>query len=144
MICSLAFASPSFAADEVTTYKDEKGWKLLVNGEDFYMKGVVWGYTPRNENYSYNLWGESDDFIRKVLDYDFGLMKAAGVNAVRSFTMIPPRWVTYIYREHGIMTVVNDLMGRYGYTVGGKWVPFTDYSDPLTRETLIRDMMKVV
>ncbi|HSN71187.1 MAG TPA: hypothetical protein VLT59_06750, partial [Steroidobacteraceae bacterium] len=131
-------------ADKVTTYKDERGWKLQVNGEDFYIKGIVWGYSPRGQNYTYNLWGESDDFIRKVLDYDFGLMKAAGVNAIRSFTMIPPQWVTYIYREHGIMTVINPLMGRYGYTIGGKWVPFTDYSDPLTRETLKRDTLEIV
>ncbi len=130
--------------DKVTTYKDERGWKILVNGEDYFMKGVVWSYSPRGQNYSYNLFGQSDEFIRNVLDYDFGLMRAAGINTIRSFTMIPPRWVEYIYREHGIMSVINPLMGRYGYTVGGKWVPFTDYSDPLTRETLKRDMMDFV
>lgn len=138
------FAVQANAADVVTTYKDEKGWKLQVNGKDFYVKGMVWGYSPRGQNYTYNLWGESDDFIRKVLDYDFGLMKAAGVNAIRSFSTIPPQWVTYIYREYGIMTVINPLMGRYGYTIGGKWVPFIDYSDPLTRETLKRDMDEIV
>jgi hypothetical protein len=136
--------SQAEAADVVTTYKDENGWKLKVNGEDFYIKGVVWGYTPRNENYTYNLWGQPDDFIRKVLDYDFGLMKAAGVNAVRSFAMIPPEWITYVYREHGIMTVVNPLMGRYGYNVGGKWIPNTDYSDELTRSVLKADMLEIV
>jgi len=136
--------SQAHAADVVTTFKDENGWKLQVNGEDFFIKGVVWGYTPRNENYTYNLWGETDDFIRKVLDYDFGLMKEAGVNAVRSFAMIPPEWITYVYKEHGIMTVVNPLMGRYGYTVGGKWVPFTDYSDELTRAVLKADMLEIV
>jgi len=147
LVIALALAAPLQAqaqADRVTTFKDDKGWKLQVNGEDFYVKGVVWGYSPRGQNYTYNLWGESDDFIRKVLDYDFGLMKAAGVNAIRSFSEIPPEWVTYIYREHGIMTVINPLMGRYGYTIGGKWVPFVDYSDPLTRETLKRDMVEIV
>ncbi len=116
LVFMTVFASQANAADKVTTFKDESGWKLQVNGEDFYVKGVVWGYSPRNQNYSYNLWGETDDFIRKVLDYEFGLMKAAGINANRSFTMIPPKWVTYIYREHGIMSVINPLMGRYGYT----------------------------
>ena len=147
LVVALALGAPLAAqaqADQVTTVKDEKGWRLQVNGKDFYVKGMVWGYSPRGQNYTYNLWGESDDFIRKVLDYDFGLMKAAGINAIRSFTTIPPEWVTYIYREHGIMTVINPLMGRYGYSVGGKWVPFTDYSDPLTRETLKRDMMEIV
>ncbi len=131
-------------ADRIETYKDENGWKLLVNGEDYYIKGMVWSYSPRGQNYAYNLFGQSDDFIRKVLDYDFGLMKAAGINTIRTFMTIPPEWVEYIYREHGIMSVINPLMGRYGYTVGGKWVPFTDYSDPLTRETLRRDMAEVV
>ena len=138
------FISQAQATDKVTTYKDENGWKLKVNGEDFYVKGVVWGYTPRGENYSYNLWGESDEFIKKVLDYEFGLMKAAGINANRSFGFIPPKWVTYIYREHGIMSVINPLMGRYGYNVGGTWVPRTNYADELTRATLKKDMLELV
>ncbi len=128
----------------VETYRDDSGWRLRVDGEDFFVKGVVWGYSPRGQNYSYNLWGEPDDYIRKVLDYDFGLMRAAGVNAIRSFTMIPPEWVTYIYREHGIMTVVNPLMGRYGASIGGRWVPNTDYSDELTRSTLKTEVLEIV
>ncbi|MBT8086207.1 MAG: hypothetical protein KJN72_13345 [Woeseia sp.] len=144
LLLSLPYASQAQGVDKVTTYKDENGWKLQVNGRDHFVKGVVWGYTPRGENYTYNLFGQSDDFIRKVLDYEFGLMKEAGVNTVRSFTMVPPRWVTYIYREHGIMSVINPLMGRYGYNVGGKWIPFTDYSDELTRATLKKDMLELV
>ena len=125
LVFSVPLASHA-QVDKVTTYKDESGWKLQVNGEDYYIKGVVWSYSPRGQNYSYNLWGESDDFIRKVLDYEMGLMKAANINTIRSFGMIPPEWVTYIYREHGIMSVINPLMGRYGYNVDGKWIPFTD------------------
>jgi hypothetical protein len=116
----LVFCAPLAShaqVDKVTTYKDANGWKLQVNGEDYFIKGVVWGYTPRGQNYTYNLFGQSDDQIRKILDYDFGLMAKMGVNTIRSFTMIPPEWVTYIYREHGIMSVINPLMGRYGYDV---------------------------
>ena len=130
--------------DKVDVVKGADGWKLLVNGEDYYVKGVVWGYTPRGQNYTYNLFGQSDEQIRKILDYDFGLMAKMGVNTNRSFTMIPPKWVTYIYEEHGIMSVINPLMGRYGYNVDGKWIPFTDYSDPRTREVLKRDMQEFV
>jgi len=115
-----------------------------VNGEDFFVKGIVWGYTPIGENYSYNLWGHSDEFVKNVLDYECTLMKNAGINTIRSFGMIPPRWVTYIYEEYGIMTVVNHLMGRYGYNIGGAWIPNTNYSDELTRETLKRDIMEMV
>jgi len=144
LFLSVALFAQAQAADVVTTYKDADGWKLQVNGEDYYVKGVVWSYSPRNQNYTYNLWGESDDFIRKVLDYEFGLMKAAGINTIRSFAMIPPEWVTYIFKEHGIRTVINPLMGRYGYNVGGRWIPNVDYSDELTRATLLTDMMEYV
>jgi len=142
LIVSTSAASPDI--DKVTTFNDEDGWKLQVNGEDYYIKGVVWGYTPKNENYEYNLWGQPEDYIRKVIDYDFGMMKAAGVNTIRSFATIPPEWVTYIYQEYGIMTVINPLMGRYGHNVGGKWVPVIDYSDVLTRLTLKADTVKQV
>ena len=146
VICLMLFASTGQAqtVDKVTTYKDADGWKLQVNGEDFYVKGVVWGYSPRGENYSYNLWGESEEFIKKVLDHEFGLMAKAGVTANRSFTIIPPKWVAYIYQEHGIMSVINPLMGRYGANIGGIWRPFTDYSDELTRETLKAEVLAVV
>jgi hypothetical protein len=140
----VALVAPAQAADLITTYKDEFGWKLQVNGEDFYVKGMNWGYTPRNENFNFNLWGQPADQIRKVIDYDMGLLKAAGVNAIRSFSLIPPEWITYIYKEHGIMTVVNPLVGRYGYEVGGRWVEFTDYSDPLTRATLLADTLEII
>jgi hypothetical protein len=144
LILCLTLESQAQVPDKVTTYQDENGWKLQVNGKDYYVKGVVWGYTPIGENYAYNLWGNSDAYIKKVLDYECDLMKKAGINTIRSFGIIPPRWVTYIYQEHGIMTVVNHLMGRYGYMVGGIWRPFTDYSDELTRETLKNDIVDLV
>ena len=58
-------------------------------------------YTPRGENYTYNLWDEPEETIKAVLDHDFGLMARAGVTANRSFTIIPPKWVTYIYETYG-------------------------------------------
>jgi beta-galactosidase len=128
----------------VTTVKDVDGWKLQFNYEDLYIKGVVWGHSPKNQNYTYNLWGESDQFIKAVLDHDFGLMAKAGVTANRAFTIIPPKWVTYIYQQHGIMSLINPLMGRYGASIDGVWRPFTDYSDKLTRETLKAESMAIV
>ena len=60
------------AADKVTTYKDDKGWKLKVNGEDFFVKGFVWDYKPVGANYSYNLYGQSEEFIKNLIDRDAG------------------------------------------------------------------------
>ncbi len=130
--------------DKVTTYQDENGWKLKVNGKDFYVKGMVWGYSPRGENYSYNLWGQSDELIKKVLDQEFTLLKEANVNAVRAFSNIPTRWVTYIYHQYDIMTLINPLFGRYGATINGVWVPNTNYQDKTTRETLKAEFLEIV
>lgn len=115
-------------AERVTTQRDSSGWKLLYGGEDYYVKGVVWGYSPRGENYTYNLWGQSEEFIKMVLDKEFGLMKKANINSIRAFSTIPPKWVTYAYEEYGITTSINPLMGRYGANINGKWKPVTDYS----------------
>jgi len=127
--------------DLVQTHQDDQGWKLRVNYQDYFVKGIVWGYTPIGENYSYNLWGHKDSQIMAVLDYECGLMKKAGINTIRSFGIIPPRWVTYIYEKHGIMTIVNHLMGRYGFNVNGAWIPQINYSDPATREALKADIL---
>ncbi len=130
--------------DKVTTYKDADGWKLQVNGEDFYVKGMVWGYSPKGQNYSYNLWGQSGDFIKKVIDQEFTLLKAANVNAIRAFSDIPPEWVTYIYQQYGIMTVINPLFGRYGALINNVWVANTNYQDETTRATLKADFLQIV
>jgi hypothetical protein len=144
LLLGAGFATGALAADVVTTSKDENGWRLLVNGEDYYVKGVVWSYTPRGENYNYNLWREDEALVKKVIDYDFSLLKAAGVNSIRTFMMIPPKWITYIYETYGIRTVINPLMGRYGATIGGRWRPFTDYSDELTRATLKSETLAII
>lgn len=47
LVALTVLTGQAHATDVVTTYKDELGWKLQVNGEDFYVKGVNWGYTPR-------------------------------------------------------------------------------------------------
>lgn len=131
-------------ADKVRTYNDGQGWKLQVNGEDFFIKGIVWGYTPPNENFTYNLWGQPDRDIMAVLDHDFSLMKEAGVNAVRSFSIMPPKWVRYLNDKYQIKTVINPLMGRYGVRVGKKWYSVPDYSDPATRETIKKNTLEII
>ncbi len=132
------------AYEKVTTHHDANGWKLQVDGEDFFVKGVVWGYAPKGTNYTYNLWDESDEFIERVIDQDLGMMAKAGATAIRQFSTTPPRWVTYIYETHGIMTVINPLMGRYGADIDGIWIPTTDYSDERTREVLKSDVLREV
>lgn len=133
----LSFASFSFAQNKITVQKNANGWRLFDGKEPVEMKGVVWAFTPIGETYNYNLFAQSDSFIKKMIDTDMPLLKKMGVNVIRCFSTIPPKWVEYIYTKYGIYTVVNDLLGRYGASVNGTWYPTTDYSDYYTRETLI-------
>ncbi len=144
-VASVVLASCNMmAAEVVATVKDEYGWKLQVDGSDYYIKGVVWEYTPRGENASNKIWAESEAQIRAVLDYDFSLLQEAGVNTIRSFSMLPPRWVTYVYDNYGIRTVVNPMMGRYGTHIDGSYIEFTNYSDEITRQTLKAESLDIV
>jgi len=129
-------------ASKVMTLKDENGWKLVVDGRDFQVKGVVWSFTPIGENYTYDLFSKSEDYIRRVIDTDMTLLKRMGCTAIRSFSMIPPEWIEYIYTRYGIMTIVNDMFGRYGVMVNGKWEANTDYSDPAVRKVLLEQARK--
>ena len=144
-ILLLALSTTAFAAPQVTTlHKDAKGWQIRVDGEPFYAKGMVWSYTPRGENYTYDLWGQDDEMVKKILDYDWQLMQAAGINFVRSFNMIPPRWVEYLYDTYGMYYVVNHLAARYGNSYRGTWEPNTNYQDPFIRQKMIEDVTRTV
>lgn len=118
--------------------------RLLVNGEPYFIHGMNWGYTPIGENYSYSLWSQSEAFIEAALRTEMALLKAAGVNTIRQYPGVPPKWVTWIYQNYGITTMINPLVGRYGVTVGGRFVPVVDYSDPAHRAAIKAETMAVV
>ena len=138
------FASSIFAqADKVTVLKNDDGMKLVVNGEDFMINGMNWGYVPIGTNYNYSLWKQSDDIIKGALDAEMSLLKNMGVNAIRQYTGIQPKWITYIYEKYGIYTMLNHSFGRYGLTIDSAWVPVTDYREPKTQELLMNEVTKL-
>lgn len=129
--------------DLVVTVKDEGGWKLKVNGEDFMVFGMNWAYMPVGENYSYDFWHKPDEFIIKALDSEMTLMRDMGVNAVRIYTGIPARWITYIKEKYGIWTILNHAMGRYGHNIDGVYVTPTNYADQRTRDVLKAEIVDI-
>ncbi len=114
-------------AVQVEVENTNNGTKLVVNGKDFMVNGMNWDYFPRGTNYSFSLWNQSDDFITAALDAEMGLLKNMGVNTIRTYTGIQPRWIQYIYENYGIYTMLNHPFGRYGLTLDGTWVAVTDY-----------------
>ncbi|MBK8556277.1 MAG: glycosidase [Lewinellaceae bacterium] len=130
-------------ADKVTVVPQAQGMKLQVNGKDFMINGMNWDYFPIGTNYNYSLWKQPDDIIRAALDEEMSMLKNMGVNTIRQYTGVPPRWITYIHEKYGIYTVLNHTFGRYGLLVGGAWAPNTEYSDPRVRELLISEVREM-
>ena len=121
-------------------FTDNRGSVLLVDGTPFLIKGMNWGYMPIGQNYQYGLWAQSDRFIEEVLHREMAMLKDMGVNSIRQFDDIPPRWVTWIHENYGIWTMVNPHFGRYGLEVEGQWVPTTDYSNAKHRAAILHEV----
>ena len=116
------FITTVFAqADKVSVVNNNQGVKLLVSGKSFMINGMNWDYFPIGTNYSYSLWQQSDDFISAALDAEMPLLKNMGVNAIRVYVGIQPKWIKYIYEKYGIYTMINHSFGRYGLTLNGTW-----------------------
>ena len=129
--------------NNVAVLSNEQGIKLLVNGEDFIVNGMNWDYFPIGTNFSYSLWNQSDALIAEALDAEMNLLKNMGVNTIRVYASIQPKWITYIYEKYGIYTMLNHSFGRYGVSVKGNWIPVTDYRDVETQKALIEDVSKM-
>ncbi len=139
---AVLFTAPSAMAQGagIRVVTDGEGSRLQVKGRDFLITGTNWDYVPIGQNYGYSLWTQSDDVIRAALDREMPLLKSMGINVIRQYVGIPPRWIQYIYEHYGIYTVLNHAMGRYGVTVDGAYQQSTDYSNPKVRAELVREL----
>jgi hypothetical protein len=145
MLFFLSFSLTLLAqGGRVITNRQEDGWRLLVDGKPFMVNGMNWDYFPIGTNFMYSLWNESDDFIRKALDDEMSLLQNMGINAIRVYTGIQPKWVQYIYENYGIYTMLNHSFGRYGLTLDGAWEAVTKYDDPATQELLLSEVTQMV
>ena len=124
----------------VVVEKNEQGMKLLVDGKDFMINGMNWDYFPIGTNYEYSLWEQSDDLIKAALDAEMGLLKNMGINTIRVYTGMQPKWIRYVYETYGIYTMLNHTFGRYGLTINGVWTPVTEYKDPKTKILLMSEV----
>jgi hypothetical protein len=139
------FITTVFAqTDKVSVVTNNKGSMLLVNGNNFMINGMNWDYLPVGTNYTYSLWAKPDDFIKAALDAEMPLLKNMGVNAIRVYVGMQPKWIKYIYEKYGIYTMINHSFGRYGLTLSGTWVQNTEYSDARVRELLLKEVTDMV
>ncbi|WP_334058557.1 glycoside hydrolase family 2 TIM barrel-domain containing protein [Polaribacter sp. P097] len=140
LICLFAYQTNAQKQTEVSIVSNDIGMKLKVNGKDFMINGMNWDYIPIGTNYSFSLWNQSDDFIKKALESEMSLLQDMGVNAIRVYTGIQPKWISYIYKTYGIYTMLNHSFGRYGVTINEVYKPVTDYRDKATKELLLQEV----
>jgi len=125
---------------KVIVEKSDQGMRLLVDGKDFMINGMNWDYVPIGKNYEYSLWKQSDELIKAALDAEMSLLKNMGVNTIRVYTGMQPKWITYVYETYGIYTMLNHTFGRYGLTINGVWTPVTEYKDSKTKILLLSEV----
>ncbi len=130
--------------DQVSVIQHQNGMKLTVNQKDFFVNGMNWDYFPIGTNFSYSLWNQPDDIIKAALDVEMSLLKNMGVNTIRQYTGVQPKWIQYIYENYGIYTMLNHSFGRYGLTLDGAWVANTEYADPRVRKLLMAEVTQMV
>ena len=130
-------------SEKVEVHQTKTGVTLQVNGKNFMVNGMNWDYFPIGKNYSYQLWEQPEDFIKKALDHEMGLLKNMGVNTIRVYTGIPKKWIEYIHSNFGIYTLLNHSFGRYGVAVDGNWMPNTDYADPKVKQSLLKEVQQL-
>lgn len=80
-----------------------QGRKIMVNGKVFYMKGVNWNPVPKGRSHP----PRNEDFLTYA-KRDAPMMKAAGINIVRSYKTIKSTEVLQIFVDNNIR-VVNPL-----------------------------------
>jgi hypothetical protein len=127
----------------VKVQNDAHGMRLKVDGKDFMISGMNWDYFPIGTNYTYSLWNQPDDVIIAALNAEMDLLKSMGVNTIRTYTGIQPKWVQYIYENYGIYTMLNHSFGRYGVNLNDVWEPVTDYSNPIAQSQLLLEVTEL-
>lgn len=140
LLFCLLYSAAFSQTQKVSVVENDQGLKLVVDGEDFMINGMNWDYFPIGTNFSYSLWKQPDDIIVAALDVEMSLLKNMGVNVIRLYTGIQPKWIKYIYEKYGIYTMLNHSFGRYGLTINGSWVAITDYRDEATKELLLSEV----
>ena len=123
---------------KVSIMKDANGMKLMIDGKPTIVNGINWDYVPIGYNVlDAKFWEKPDEIIKAGLDGEMPLWQNMGVNAIRTYIGMPPKWITYIYENFGIYTMINHQFGAYGLTIDGVWYAKTDYADSKVRKHLI-------
>ncbi|HKK88089.1 MAG TPA: glycoside hydrolase family 2 TIM barrel-domain containing protein [Saprospiraceae bacterium] len=145
LICCVGFLSVWGQSQVVKVDKSSDGFRLMVDNRPMMLNGMNWDYVPIGTDVvDADFWNKPDNIIQAALDAEMALLQNMGVNVIRVYTGIQPKWITYIYDNYGIYTMLNHTFGRYGLTLDGVWTPITEYDDAKTMEYLMSEVQTMV
>ena len=139
----MLIAVVAFGQRQVEIKSSPEGCQLMVDDKPLFLNGMNWDYFPIGTNYAYDLWKQPEDIVKAALDNEMTLLKNMGVNVIRQYSHIPPRWITYIYEKYGIYTMLNHSFGRYGMIFDGVAYPHTDYANPEMSKRLLNEIKEL-
>jgi beta-glucuronidase len=144
-------------------------WQMLVEGEPYFIKGVVYEPVKVGErltesnmwmNYDFDRNGRPDTAYDSWIDAnlnnqrddnepvvgDFRLLQEMGANTIRIYhpRNIKKEVLRDLYRRYGIRVMMGNFLGAYTWGSGATWEKGTDYTDPLQREKMKEDVKKMV
>jgi GT2 family glycosyltransferase len=108
---------------KATTARIHTAGKFFSDGkEKYYLRGVTYGpFKPQPDGCVYH--------TPPMVERDFALIAANGINAVRTYTA-PPRWLLDIASEHGLRVMAG--------------IPWTQHVAFLDHQNLVQDSYRLV
>ncbi|MDR2191460.1 MAG: hypothetical protein LBO62_01065, partial [Endomicrobium sp.] len=153
----------------VKTVQSASGkWKITVDGDDYFIKGIEYSADEVGKRAEANDWmhsdlnnnGEIDGPYDSWVDYDrdnfqspdehtvgdFALLKAMGANTIRIYHSdnINKQLLRDLYERFGIMVIMGNLLGAYTKGSGADWTDGTDYKNAVQRYNIKEDVRKMV
>ena len=131
------FLSGSSRLSDITIVKQD-GYKLLVDGKPFVIKGVCYSPVPVGKDYEYNFWGDKNG----PWIVDGKLMKDMGVNTVRFYRAGKNpeevnKVISNLYKKYGIRSLMGNYMGFWN------WPP-PNYADAEFRQKIKAEVLEMV
>jgi len=123
---------------DIAIEKKEQGYRLLVDGKPFAIRGVCYSPIPVGKDYEYNFWGDAN----KPWLVDGRLMQPMGVNTVRFYRMGKNptevrRVIDDLYKKFGVRSLVGGYLGFWN------WPP-PNYADSSFKEKVRLEVLEMV
>ncbi len=149
----------------------DKSWKMLVNGEPYFIHGMCyapvkvgekpweWDWTWGDDNTNgivdmYEIWvdknGNNQQDADEPATTDGQLLKELGCNTIKLYITDPELPAVNIllfrrlYAEYGIRVIIGNFLGAYCHGSGAEWDAGTDYTLRVQQDKMLTSVTNMV